>query len=148
MVERLKEGRNEFLAKIKLKKSTDRFRINFAFQCLNNYNKKRRKRREEIKGLVILLLTLAFSPHNRTGKLTFEAVGEDGTSGLEKKFLLNGQPEFVVDEQFLSPEGEFVVVHRDGHGWEEILQEMKIKMLRAKTLGNTNGVNTFANANR
>ena len=64
---------------------------------------------------------------DRTGTLTFEAVGEEGTSGLEKKFLLNGQPEFVVDEQFLSPGGEFVVVHRDGHGWEELLQEMNMK---------------------
>ena len=74
---------------------------------------------------------------DRTGKLTFEAVGEDSVSGLETKFLLNGLPEFVVDEQYLSPEGEFVVVHRNGHGWEEILQEMKLKMMRVKSMSNS-----------
>lgn len=73
---------------------------------------------------------------DRTGKLTFEAVGED-SNGVENKFLLNGRPEFVVDEQFLSPEGEFVVVHRTGHSWEEILQEMKLKMIRSKGISNS-----------
>ena len=62
---------------------------------------------------------------DKAGKLTFEAVGEK--DGEEIKFLLNGEPTFIVDEQNLSDNGEFVVVHKKDQEWKQTLADMKKK---------------------
>lgn len=64
---------------------------------------------------------------DQMGKLVFEAVGKNKETGKEIKFLLNGQPNFVVDEQNLSSTGEFVVVHKQGDEWEKTLASMRQK---------------------